>query len=72
MIGDGGVANYMLNRHSNGVSHVDHFSVAFTFGIAAMIGIAAAFPISGNVDADSVCTRTDASISAQEPTSTQQ
>ena len=45
MIGDASVANYLLNRHSK--VGVDHFAVAFTFGIAGMIGIAAASPISG-------------------------
>ena len=45
MIGDASVANYLLNRQSK--VGVDHFAVAFTFGIAGMVGIAAAFPISG-------------------------
>ena len=45
MIGDSGIANYLLNRDSK--VGVDHFAVAFTYGIAGMIGIAASFPISG-------------------------
>lgn len=45
MIGDSAVANYLLNRQSK--VGVDHFAVAFTFGIAGMLGIAASFPISG-------------------------
>lgn len=45
MIGDAAVANYALNRKSNG----DHFAVAFTFGVAAMLGIGACFPISGTI-----------------------
>ncbi|KAH9397574.1 Aquaporin-3, partial [Tyrophagus putrescentiae] len=42
MIGDSAVANYVLNRKSTG----DHFAIAFTFGVAGMMGIAASFPIS--------------------------
>ena len=45
MIGDSAVANYVLNRKSTG----DHFAIAFTFGVAGMMGIAASFPISGTV-----------------------
>ena len=45
MIGDAAVANYHLNRNSK--VGTDHFAVAFTFGIAGMVGIAASFPISG-------------------------
>lgn len=43
MIGDAAVANYALNPKSHG----DHFAIAFTFGVAGMMGIAASFPISG-------------------------
>ncbi|KPM07253.1 aquaporin-10-like protein 2 [Sarcoptes scabiei] len=46
MVGDCSVANYKLHRGSK--VGVDHFAVAFTFGIAAMIGIAASSPISGS------------------------
>lgn len=41
LIGDGAVANYHLNHQ------MDHFAVAFTFGVAVMIGIIGAGPISG-------------------------
>lgn len=45
MIGDAAAANYALNPKSHG----DHFAIAFTFGVAAMIGVAASFPISGTI-----------------------
>lgn len=46
MIGDSAVANYKLNRDSK--VGVDHFAVAFAFGIGAMAGIAASSQISGS------------------------
>ncbi|XP_046912604.2 aquaporin-9 [Dermatophagoides farinae] len=46
MIGLAAVANYKLNRNSK--VGVDHFAVAFTFGIGGMSGIAASMPISGS------------------------
>lgn len=46
MIGQAAIANYKLNRNSK--VGVDHFAVAFTFGIGAMSGIAASMPISGS------------------------
>ena len=47
MIGDCGIANYLLNRDSK--VGIDQFGVAFTFGIGGMLGIIVSGPISGMV-----------------------